>query len=306
MSNPEKTVFVLGAGASYPYGFPLGRGLIISICDELSNPGEYFYNRIFNWGKWGADFIKSFADQLNKSQQPSIDFFLESRPEYLEIGKMCIALSLAENEALHLFERTYDEMKWYEYLYQRIGTNALDLTNSNISFITFNYDRSLEYFFYTAIQNSFTLEEPQIKGIIEKLNIIHFYGSLAAPLFLDPVNGRAFEDTVNNQALDKARKSIQIMSEENMRTQNWALAKREIQTASKILFLGFGYHFVNLDRLIQGVTMKDREVYGTAKGLSPNELKEKTQYFHDNFQLSNEINLIDCTSLELLKATGIF
>ena len=48
------------------------------------------------------------------------------------------------------------------------------------------------------------------------------------------------------------------------------------------------------------------KAYELDKNNLPNELKEKTQYFHDNFQLSNEINLIDCTSLELLKATGIF
>ncbi|KTC84243.1 MULTISPECIES: hypothetical protein [Legionella] len=37
----QNTVFVLGAGASYPYGFPLGKDLMIEIIQNIENDSIY-------------------------------------------------------------------------------------------------------------------------------------------------------------------------------------------------------------------------------------------------------------------------
>jgi hypothetical protein len=33
----EETLFILGAGASYPYGYPLGKALVIDIVNNINN-----------------------------------------------------------------------------------------------------------------------------------------------------------------------------------------------------------------------------------------------------------------------------
>ena len=93
-----------------------------------------------------AEHIARFRETLLTSNQPSVDAFLESWPteEFTEIGKTVIAIKLIGSEKLSLLERKRDR-KWYEYLWNELGTTKQDFSHSKLSVITFNYDRSLEY-----------------------------------------------------------------------------------------------------------------------------------------------------------------
>lgn len=86
----RQTVFVLGAGASYPYGFPTGEGLVnevISLAGLDRTLDAFLYN-----GCVDLD-VKRFARDLADSDSPSVDSFLEHRPDFLRIGKLAICLS---------------------------------------------------------------------------------------------------------------------------------------------------------------------------------------------------------------------
>lgn len=87
----RNTVFVLGAGASYPYGFPTGEGLvneIIALASEERTRDAFLLN-----GCVDRD-VKRFAQDLSDSEFPSVDAFLEHRRDFLTIGKLAISLSL--------------------------------------------------------------------------------------------------------------------------------------------------------------------------------------------------------------------
>ena len=89
------TVFVLGAGASAPYGFPLGRTLMSEIVRKLRKAGD-FRDQVQACAPH-TDMAR-FTSRLSASGRSSIDLFLEKRPDLLEIGKAAIVRALVPYE----------------------------------------------------------------------------------------------------------------------------------------------------------------------------------------------------------------
>ena len=79
------TVFILGAGASAPYGFPLGSGLIEKILHSLQSPE--MRPLLLRQLDFSHDQISTFGQELRDSPLNSIDAFLDNREEFREIGK---------------------------------------------------------------------------------------------------------------------------------------------------------------------------------------------------------------------------
>ena len=146
----KPTVLILGAGASAPYGFPVGsrlRELILSrITDRvtLAHIGKLHNPRN----------VSNFLDSFKRSLL-SIDAFLEHRQDYMEIGKACIAAILIPFEhPEYLYTQFSNDLNvkflcspWYAHLVRRLTatTDPGDFHNHALSVITFNYDRSFEY-----------------------------------------------------------------------------------------------------------------------------------------------------------------
>jgi len=125
------TVFILGAGASVPYGYQTGAELRAEICSEFQGK----YDQISPKGISGhINFALSsegaikFAQAFKKSSTPSIDLFLARNPEYSEIGKIAIVLSILDAERKSEFREDIDikfqKQDWYSYLYRRMTKKA--------------------------------------------------------------------------------------------------------------------------------------------------------------------------------------
>src|SRR5687767_1945488 len=85
----RRTVLILGAGASMPYGFPSGRDLRDKIIAGLRKDTAQLFQLL---GAAGYDLqvIRNFRDALLKSGRPSVDVFLEHRSEFISVGKVAI------------------------------------------------------------------------------------------------------------------------------------------------------------------------------------------------------------------------
>src|SRR5215204_792375 len=86
------TVFILGAGASYSFGYPLGKNLIEIIIKNFDPNNSENAIELFKGLGFSEEDIISFRNKLRLSATPSIDSFLEPRGEddrYL--GKLAIA-----------------------------------------------------------------------------------------------------------------------------------------------------------------------------------------------------------------------
>jgi hypothetical protein len=149
----EPTVLILGAGASYPYGFPTAKQLKASICEAFANPDTTACRLLGDNSDFNRDAIFGFREAFYRSGLPSVDAFLEKRADLLPIGKLAIAYGLIpfEDENM-LYQLTPGRGgHWYEYLSEKLNTSFEDFGANSLSIITFNYDRSLEHYLFTAL-----------------------------------------------------------------------------------------------------------------------------------------------------------
>ena len=96
----KPTVLILGAGASFHAGYPIGMQLVTQICTNNSRPVIGPLPT-----RWSNDDWNSFTTRLSRSAHSSIDAFLELshadanlRKNDADLGKFLIAQTLKQNE----------------------------------------------------------------------------------------------------------------------------------------------------------------------------------------------------------------
>ena len=246
------TALVLGAGASAPFGFPSGRKLRDDIIRDLGAGSTDLYKVVAASG-FDAKRITNFRDALQKSGQRSVDAFLEHRNEFIGIGKVAIAAALIPYEK----EWTLwgGEDNWYEYLFERLGPTLDDVKQSQLVVITFNYDRSFEHYFFSALRNTFNIGTDEAARILrDVIRVIHVHGQLGPLPFADNGlgNSRAYQPSDISNLRDAAvgvAPAIKIVHEGSMGDAEFIQARALLARSEMIIFLGFGYLPKNVERL---------------------------------------------------------
>ncbi len=256
----KKTVFILGAGAHIPYGFPSGKNLIDDVVSQLiyaQRDDTFTLNFLPQRGGVNIDVVQqkninTFIQSLSQAGQASIDSFLNANQHktgFDILGKVGIAQTLLRVEEKFIVERSNDKDSnndWFEYLFAKMCNGVSKATHflrdNNVSFISFNYDRLLEHKFFNALKYSFSTEnDKDALEMVRAIPIHHVYGSLGE---YDPNNFGQIN------YWETAFKSIQTIHEvvaehsEVVRS-----AKQELEQADKICLLGFGYHKENIELL---------------------------------------------------------
>lgn len=246
----HNTVFVLGAGASMPYGFPSGEVLRQSICrDATSDSG--MRGTLTTDMEIPEQDLRVFGDAFSRSLQPSIDAFLAKRQNFADIGKLCIAHQLCHREnPTAMFDGNTDD-HWYRELWHAmtLDLNGPSLLRHNkVRFVTFNYDRSLEFALHEATKHSFGLDDAQAQRCWEALPICHVYGQLGA---FRPANGdgRGYNKDVSANSLRIAAKGIRIIPEARDDDAEFQMVRTWFDWAERICFLGFSFDELNMQRL---------------------------------------------------------
>jgi hypothetical protein len=266
----RKTVLVLGAGASMPYGFPLGGGLKKEILDVHNVPAHYSILQALGFDV-GA--IGEFQRRFFGSRLDSIDLFLKHWPTYGNLGKACIAVCIGRCEAeisQRFLNSSFATEDWYTLLWNSLANVSKDEFDKNqLSIVTFNYDRSLEMFLAFTFAHTYggsPLDAWQ--RVRETIRIVHVYGDLGA---LDDAEERPLDlgVVVDESYVKSAQESIRVIGD---RVQ--AEARDECATllgdAERICFLGFAYAPENIDAIgavpIPGGS-EGRHICGSAIGL---------------------------------------
>jgi hypothetical protein len=269
----KSTVLILGAGASKPFGYPTGKELKKTICDNLGQWEDGFFRSAVN-----LDAVRDFKEHLTKSPDVSVDAFLEYRPEFLTIGKLAIASALIplENESA-LFDDQYDKNNWYEYLFNEMSCRFEEFENNKLSIVTFNYDRSLEHYFINGLQAKYgkNINECAIK--LKTIPIIHLHGQLGN-LPWQPVDvkkkSRAYGINRGYFDLFEASQQIKIVSENIGTDPEFIKAQELITKAEVVYFLGFGYNENNMQRLNIDREKPEKVILGSSYGLGSAEIKK--------------------------------
>jgi hypothetical protein len=272
----QATLLILGAGASAEYNFPTGRSLLFRIVRGLRGVEGRLRFDMQQCG-FSDSLIKAFANELDGSNQPSVDAFLEMHAQdayYDKLGKAAIAASLIADEATPaLADRS--RIKVYEYIWHRARGTPGTYPGNALSVITFNYDRSLEEFLRQSLCDShpeFRDRGLEFTRALTHFPIVHVYGSLGS---LDENNDSylKYGGVDHPESPDRVRDAagrIKLYHEASGGTANSPI-REQIEKAETVCFLGFGFEPVNL-KLLQFFGLSEppeRKFYSSGYGLSP-------------------------------------
>lgn len=311
----ENTVFIIGAGASKPYGYPTGAELK----DLINNNGQNIIRNIEIDQResirkmlvLNLNDLKKHIEISNPDDQ--IDWILKrferGYPYLYDIGRMLIIHIILTIEHTNLNENGNLKCKsnedWYQELFSIMTVSAYnpnpELFKSNrASFLSFNYDRSLDFFLKRKITNyyDYTSYETNAHQIYSYFKPIHIYGSVS-----DLYDNKciAFGNYQNELThLEKSKANIQLIRVDNNDISNVNFIEI-LAEAKRIYFLGFGYDTLNLQLLgFPAILRKEHEVFGTAFKKTKGQIEVVKNKILGNKSL-NRFEIIDCNCKDLLK-----
>jgi hypothetical protein len=177
--NKQPILFIVGAGASIPYGYPTGAGLLAEILADKTISAE-------------------LKELLEFNEPFSIDVFLaqhcgDNPALTLEAKKLIVKHILLKEDRSKIYQKNANG--WYHFLWNMLCNKLMDIVKKpkderlaalkedfDIPFrvITFNYDVSLDYYLLSRIWRANMLEVEEKKELLKKMRdaIVHVYGSV--------------------------------------------------------------------------------------------------------------------------------
>ena len=190
----------------------------------------------------------------------------------MPIGKVAIAAQLIPKENPREFLPPGSEPHWYDWVAEHVLRSVSAGTPSQISFVTFNYDRSLEYALVEAMRASWGVGPEEAMKTLADVPIVHVHGALGH-LGGWSATSRPFVELVSHQTVEVATAGIRIIHEVDIETAfgpAWTL----LGEAEIICFLGCAYHRENMERLnvAQIAGPGGKWVIGSTCGMLPGEV----------------------------------
>ncbi len=261
--------FCLGCRASRAYGYPLGPSLVTEICQYSDNVDPF--------GKLGvAEQFRTLKYAIRTLDHSSIDRVMETRKDLWDIGRLAIATHLmgcenVQDLSLHGRKLTPADPalgRWYGQLFELLTPKSprFELfAKIPVTFVTFNYDRSFDFFFWQWLQEKY--REPKDNEAIHKYlldnPIIHVHGQLGKLAFqlgapVEKIEFGKYSSSREPGLVERAAKGIKIVHDTELDTSSeFEQARSKIAKAVAIVILGFGYDDVNFRRL--GMDTVDQE-----------------------------------------------
>jgi hypothetical protein len=283
----SKTVLILGAGASAPYGFPLGPRLKEMIIDQIADETSPSGRNLYLDAGFSHEDIAEFQADLVRSINSTIDAFLEDRPSRRSIGAFAIAAVLMP---LETESALFPHKDWYPKLFRELSLTDFE-SDSNISTIlTFNYDRSVEHYLTETTKRTYENQvQMQALAKLRKLPIIHMHGQLG------DYPATPYSPQKNVEELKKGAEGIRMIHDEGIgESDGFAEARQALKDARDVVFLGFGYDIRSLNRLDLYDHVQERTIFGSAHAVTLQYREEIEKLFEaQKVNLDTANDLID-------------
>ncbi|ORE89462.1 hypothetical protein ATO7_06265 [Oceanococcus atlanticus] len=303
----EKTVFVVGAGASADFGLPLGRKLKTDIANELRAAQRAQHDQEHNRLRAALNQLPlqplDLAIERIIAAMPSaesIDNFVHQHRNDKDIecvAKMAIVHCILQAERdstlcepdpipgqptaspINLY-REGNEDSWLNTLFMAVTKGAavheLAEVLINLTLIVFNYDRCVEHFLHTVFMSHYNLTPAEAAGLVDLITIIHPYGMIGPLPWMVAADETYLAFGANTPLKSAAERAQGIRTfTENIKkdTRQREMIAQAMADAQRIAFLGFAYHRLNLDALKPAKKSTvpvegDRMIFGTAFDLS--------------------------------------
>lgn len=283
----QKTVFVVGAGASTEFGeTPIGDQLARNIEGQLIRefdsgsrwPDGPIANAIASMGGLGDAQLRAMSRIRDSVLScPSIDQFVyewQEVPHLPEIAKLCIAYFMLEAERKTTMARIQEgsavpilrvlEQSWLAVALSHLNPSArrrdiLDVLEG-VSFVTFNYDRCIEKYLRESFFSTYGMNRESAEQAAASIPILHVYGCLG-PLPAGAAAGIEYggPDFLIKQAAGSIKTYMEeVDSNHAMRIQ------AVLREADRIIFLGCAFHEQNMALLFPaGSGLLNAQAWGT-------------------------------------------
>lgn len=249
-----------------PYGFPSGAALTDQVVSSIGARSNEVFQNLIELGH-AEDEIEAFRDALRYSGKTSVDAFLEHRSSFLDVGKAAIAANLIPYEQPGPLFGAAD--RWYQHVYSALNAQEDDFQNNRFSVVTFNYDRSLETFLFTCLQNTYGITDERAAELAESVPIVHVHGRLGRlPWQSGDGKERPYNKQRDSKTIAVARDSIRVIHEDAFADTILQQAQELINEADALVFVGFGYHGPNIRRLRIDLDKERAYVGGSRLGLT--------------------------------------
>jgi hypothetical protein len=279
------TTLILGAGASKPYGYPLGDALLAAIVRGDSD----LVRDLLSLGI-PQDVIEDFQKSLAESGAGSIDAYLARVARHRDVGSIALA-----HQMLHYDSGAHDfHSDWLGYIWRVLiedVTDPKDLNQNKLSVVTFNYDTSVERFLANAIRSTFDVPSPDAERYARAVPIVHVYGSL-------PVQASSHRVGPTPPTPGAARgvaRQLIILHEGQDDSPEFVRARELLAAARFRAFLGFGYLKDNVRRLKVSTWLVPgtQSPWGTTFGMTSGEVSRMQRLFPANYP----VNVLSADSL---------
>lgn len=313
----EDTLYILGAGASKPYGYPTASELrndIINRYKDVIRETFELMHRENNLIKDAINNIKPIIEQFDLSHTNSIDLFLTRNRDSVTINLgieliWMFIMWYERNSKLSRQIKEKDEDWYYEFFNELTSDITVreeldNLSYEKIHFITFNYDRSLENYLFVSFMNSFSLSEKETSELISKrFYFHHVYGKVVNfDWDISASNTSPYKDPNGVYKINNAVKMIDILYGDRKIDPN---IQDLIKSRTKIVFLGFGFAKANIDFLcLRELLTKNHKIYATGIGLYESRINKIKSFLQRGIVGIKEHNIIiepESNSLKLLR-----
>jgi hypothetical protein len=280
----RRTVIVLGAGASVPYGFPTGPALCDEIATALQDPRAGLALALAA-ATGDHPRVLEFGRLLRESRKYSVDAFVEGRPDFLDVAKAACAARLLPLEVAGNLRAPGGD--WYRYLFNRMmRSTPEDFLQNQLSVVTFNFDRSFERAAFDAALASYPINKEKAGALVRHLGVSHVHGSLGGCPWLGESGIEYGNANPSEQAIQKAASSIRLVHET---TEDNDLIRAQFRRAEVVCFLGFGYHQFAMRKLPLEL-VKGKLIFGTTLGIAGGEkmpIQKELRELDPNVRLHN-------------------
>lgn len=316
-TDPKKTlVLVIGAGASKEAGLPVGnelKGRIAAALDiRFGDAQQLGGDRTVTEALQTLVHRQSAGLSTNINphllacrrirdampQAASIDNFLDAHRHDVRIseaGKLAIARCIIDAEVRSkLFvdqEGGPDQLDfealeatWYNTFFRILveGCQLPDLANrlSQVTIVTFNYDRCIEHYLHGAIRNYYGLDSEQAASLLMHLRVLHAYGSVGTLPSARTYSelGVPFGAAPNRHQLVDIASGLKTFSEgTDLDHSNTLAIRASLKAAKQVAFAGCAFNRQNIELLFgaHGAPPDTHPVpvIGTAYGLSNSDVR---------------------------------
>jgi hypothetical protein len=291
----KPTVFVLGAGSMVDYNFPIGWQLVRDVVENFAKYGD-LRALLLNNSDFEEEQLNKYLQALEGSAQNSVDAVLEEQQEHLEIGIATMSIVLIRRETTANLYRQWDpQQNWLRYLLMHLrGTSFAEFHTNSVSFVTFNYDRSLEHFLCTTLAHTFSKSAEESGAVINKIPIIHLHGRLG---YLPWENqqgrpSRPYDTTITKDVVKACISEVKVVHRTTeVNAEEFARAKKLLAKAERVYFMGVGFNNLNLERI--GVkNLQAGQTSATGVGLTQKEYDDLHRSLSDYLNIRLDANCI--------------